>query len=64
MTYIGPQLRALDAINNSRLWMTSATLSCKIKALDFMNSFGLWMTLATLGRDIRALDAMKKSKLG
>ena len=55
---MGPQLKALDAMNNSRLWMTSTTLSFDLKALDAMNSFS-----ATQGHDIRALDAMKKFKL-
>ena len=38
---LGHELKALDAMNNSRLWMTLATLRRELKALDAMNSLGL-----------------------
>ena len=38
------ELKALDAMNSSRLWMTSGTLGCDIEALDAMNRFELYLT--------------------
>ena len=38
---MGRELRALDDMNNSRLWMTRATQGRELKALDAMNSSGL-----------------------
>ena len=37
------EIRPLDSMNNSWLWMTSATLGHKTKALDAMKSLELWM---------------------
>ena len=46
MTWItlGHKLKALDAMNNSRMWFTSKTAGHELSALDAMNSFGLWLT--------------------
>ena len=38
------ELRALDSMNISRLWMTCATLGHELKALDTMYRSGLWLT--------------------
>ena len=57
---MGHQLRALDAMNGSRLWMTLATLSHELKARDAMNRSGLWMTSTTL--DLNNKYLKKKSK--
>ena len=40
---LGRDLSALDAMNNSGLWMTRATLGGKLKALDTINNSKLWM---------------------
>ena len=37
-------IKALDAMNISRLWMIGMTLGRELRALDDMNSLGLWMT--------------------
>ena len=52
------ELRPLDAMNRSWLWMIRTILLHELKPLDAMNSSGLWMTRITLGRELRALDAM------
>ena len=36
----GCELRALDAMNNSGLWLTLTTSGHKLKALDAMNNSG------------------------
>ena len=41
---LGRELKGLDAMNISRLWMTSTTLDHELKFLDAMNSYRLWMT--------------------
>ena len=38
------ELKALDAMNSSGLYMTLKTLGHELKALDAMNSSGLWIT--------------------
>ena len=38
------QLKAFDAMNSSRLWMTSTTLGHDIKVLDAMSRSELWLT--------------------
>ena len=40
---IGHELRALDAMNNSVLWLISMILGHELKDLVAMNSVGLWM---------------------
>ena len=40
----GHEVRALDPINHSKLWMTRMTQGRKLRALDVRNSLGLWMT--------------------
>ena len=40
-TILGCELRALDAMNNSELLMTSTTLGHDLKALDTVNSIEL-----------------------
>ena len=32
------ELRALDTMNNSRLWLTIMTLGCELSDLDAMNN--------------------------
>ena len=39
----GYKLKALDVMNNSRLWMTCTILGGELKALPVMNSSQLWM---------------------
>ena len=39
----GRELKALDAMNNSSLWMTRVTPSDELKALDAINNSELWM---------------------
>ena len=38
------ELRALDAMNNSRLWFTLMTLGIELRDLDSMNNSGFSMT--------------------
>ena len=38
------ELKALDAMNKSGLWMIGATLGHELRALDAMNSSRLWLT--------------------
>ena len=40
----GHELKALDVINNSRLWMISMTQGHEFRDLVVMNNSGLWMT--------------------
>ena len=42
-TNLGCELRALDAMNNSRLWMALTKLGRPLKVLNAMKSRGLWM---------------------
>ena len=37
------ELKALDAINSSKLWMTSTILGRGLRALDAMNKSRLWL---------------------
>ena len=39
----GCELRALDVMNNSRLWMTGTTPGHELRALDAMNNSRLWL---------------------
>ena len=41
---LGRELRALDAMNNSGLWLTLTTLGIEMKDLNVMNNLGLSMT--------------------
>ena len=43
------ELKALDAMNSFRLWMTSMTLGCKLMPLDGTKSSRLWMISMTRG---------------
>ena len=38
----GHKLRALDTINNSRLWLTRKALGHELRALKAMNNSKLW----------------------
>ena len=38
------ELKVLNVMNNSRLFMTLTTSGWEFRALDAMNSSGLWMT--------------------
>ena len=38
------ELRALDAMNKSKLGLTQKTLGYELTTLDVMTSLGLWMT--------------------
>ena len=38
------ELRALHAMNNSRLWMIRTILGRELKNLDAMTNIRLWMT--------------------
>ena len=59
----GCKLKALDAMNNSRLSMTWATLGLMLKPLEVMNNSRLWSTWMTLSRELRSLDAMNNVEL-
>ena len=37
-TIMGYELKALNAMNNSGLWMIWTTLGCELKALEAMNT--------------------------
>ena len=41
---LGLKLRALNAMNNSRLWFTLMTLGIEMRDLDSMNNSGFSMT--------------------
>ena len=41
---LGRELRSLDVMNLSRLWITWATLSRELKVLAPMNRSRLWLT--------------------
>ena len=57
------ELRPLDSMTSSGLWMTWMILGHETMALKAMNCLGLWMTSMTLGHELKALDAMNKSGL-
>ena len=38
------ELKPLDAINSSGLWMILMILGCEPMALNAMNSLGMWIT--------------------
>ena len=40
---LGYELRALNAMKSSRLWMISTIQGLELKTLNFMNSKGEWM---------------------
>ena len=40
---LGCDLRALDVMNSSRLWMIYATLGHEIKVVDALNGSTLWV---------------------
>ena len=40
---LGRELKTLNAMNSSRLWMTRTTPGCELRALEAMNNSGLWM---------------------
>ena len=40
----GRELKALDAMNSSRLWLKLTTLGHELRALDAMNNSWLWLT--------------------
>ena len=39
----GHELRALNVMNNTKLWMICTCLGHELKDLDAMKSLGLWM---------------------
>ena len=41
---MGRELKALDAKNNSGLWIIWATLGHELMALNLVNNVGLWLT--------------------
>ena len=44
MNTLGRELRASDAMNNSRQWLPLLTLGHELKGIDAMNNTGLWIT--------------------
>ena len=44
LTTLGWELKALDSMNSSALWLTLMTLGIELKDLDVMNRPGLLMT--------------------
>ena len=42
LTTLSCELKDLNVMNNSGLWMTRVTLGWDLRALDAMNSFELW----------------------
>ena len=57
------ELKALDALNSVRLWLTWTTPGCKPRALKAINNSGLWMAWTTLGCGLNALDTTNNSRL-
>ena len=52
------ELRPLDAMNNSELWIIWTIPYREPKALNVMNTLGLLMTLTNQGRELKALESM------
>ena len=48
MNDLGSELKALNAMKSSRLWMTWATPGCELNNVDVMDGLGLWMIQTTL----------------
>ena len=40
---LGRELKALDSMNKSKLWMTCSTMGLDFRTLDAMNNSGLGM---------------------
>ena len=40
---LGHELRSLDVMNNSMLWVIYTILGHELKDLDVLNKLGLWM---------------------
>ena len=43
-TNLGRELKALNAMNNSRMWMTRMTPGRELRVLDAMKSLWVWRT--------------------
>ena len=55
------EIRPLDSMNSSGLWLTRKTLSCELRALDFMHNLRLSMIRKTQSLEFKDLDAMNIS---
>ena len=55
-TTLGHELNALDAMNNSKLWMTCSTLCHDLRALDHTNNLELFIICMT--QDPMSLDLL------
>ena len=53
---LGRELKALDSMNNSELWMACSTLGHDLKALDAMNNSKLLIMCMTGG--LMSLDLL------
>ena len=53
---LGHELKALDSMNSSELWMTSSTLGHDLKALDAKNNSKL-LIICTI-EDLLSLDLL------
>ena len=57
------EIRTLNSMNSSGLWLTRKSPSCELRALNAMHNLRLSMTRKTRSREFRALDAMTISGL-
>ena len=53
---LGCELKALDAMNNSELWVTCSTLGHDLRTLDAMNNLELLIICMT--QDPMSLDSL------
>ena len=52
------EIKTLNSINNSGLWLTRKSPSCELRALNAMHNSRLSMIRKTRSHEFRALDAM------
>ena len=57
------EIRTLDSMNSSELWLTRKTPSCELRALKAMHNLRLSMTRNTPICEFKALDSMNISGL-
>ena len=58
MKTLGLKLKAIDAMNNARLWLRWTTIGHELKALHVMNNSGLSMSWANMGCEFRPLNGL------
>ena len=55
-------IKALNAMNNSGLWMTWAPLGHELRSLNAINRSGLFMTWITWGHELKAIHILWTSQ--